>query len=149
MTGQVNTMPGPATRLKRPKRMTTARSHSITMCTEEAARAPSTTAITRAARPMPPARAWATASTSAQTTANTMTVNATAPLREVRLRPVSSRAPVCGILSCRLGEFDEASAPCFLRVMGCSFACAVLVALGLGGHERRRELRVDVLQRHA
>lgn len=33
-------MPGPATRLKRPKRMTTARSHSMTMCTDEAARAP-------------------------------------------------------------------------------------------------------------
>lgn len=46
-----------------------------------------------------------------------MMVNATAPLREVRLRPVSSRAPVCGALSCGLGELDEASAPCFLRVM--------------------------------
>ena len=33
--------------------------------------------------------------------------------------------------------------------MSCSFACAVLLALGLGGHERRRELRVNILQRHA
>lgn len=49
--GQVNTMPGPATRLNLPKRSTTAFSHSNTICTDEATNQSATTTAIKAAIP--------------------------------------------------------------------------------------------------
>ena len=93
MMGQVNTRPGPATRLNLPKRSTTAFSHSNTMCTDEDASHPTMAALTRATRPISANAACAAASTMPNASTNTTTANTTAPLREARLRLVTERMP--------------------------------------------------------